>query len=67
MNRKECYQLLGEMLGEDYNGEARRLGDGREWVVVINDVFLWNKADWRKYKKGKLASMEAVQEMSKVL
>ncbi len=61
MNRREAYALLAEMQDEDHNGECRQIGNG-EWTVVVNWTFLWSKADWKKYKKGKLATLEAVKQ-----
>ena len=66
MTKHESDRLLSDMRAEDYHGEVKRLGNG-EYVVVINFTYLWSRADWRKYKKGKLASMESVQEQVKVL
>ncbi len=62
MNRRQAHALRDEMAGEDYHGEIRLLGNGRDFVVIINSTFLWSRSDWRDYKKGKLASMESIKQ-----
>ena len=62
MNRREAKALLSEVQDAGHYGEIRQLGNGRDFVVIINSTFLWSRADWRAYKKGKLASMESIKQ-----
>lgn len=61
MNRNQARALLQEMRDDDYHGEVKQIGNG-EYCVVVNWLFLWSRADWRNYKKGKLASMETIKQ-----
>ena len=58
MTEIEALKLCLEMFTANAEGSVKRLANG-DFIVEVDDLFLWSVGDWEKYRRGSLPALKA--------